>query len=142
VLKVEKLDHVHIFVNDMEKAKELFSRILGTNFSPTLSEEEVLKIESSLSPLGIELIASAFPDSAVSKTIEHRGEGLAGISFKVSDLEQATMELESQGLRPIGNIEMGNIKEVQFHPADTCGVLLELCQYEEQHGAYLAALNG
>lgn len=141
MLKVEKLDHVHIFVKDMEKAKELFSRILGTTFSPVLTEEKVLKIDSSLSPLGIELIASAFPDSAVSKTIEHRGEGLAGLSFKVSDLEQATAYLESQGLRPIGKIEMGKIKEVQFHPADVYGVLLELCQYEEQHGAFLAAIG-
>lgn len=141
-MKVERLDHIHIYVNDLEKAKGLFSRILGTNFSPTISEEKGLKILSSLSPLGIELIQPISPDSAVAKTIERRGEGLAGVSFKVADIEQAITELESQGLRLVGRVEEGNIKEAQFHPRDAFGVMLELCQYEEQHGAFLAARGG
>lgn len=129
---------MHIYVKDLEKAKSFFSRTLGTSFSPTLSSEE---FNASLSPLGIELIEPSSPDSAVAKSIERRGEGLACVSFKVDDIEQATTELESQGLRCVARLEAGKIKEAQFHPRDAFGVMLELCQYEEQHGAYLAALD-
>ena len=139
-MKVERLDHIHIFVKDIKKAKGLFSRILGTNFSLTIVEEN-LKLQFALSPLGIELIEPTSRDSGVAKTLERRGEGLAGISFKVANIEQAITELQSQGLRLVGKSETGSVKEAQFHPADACGVMLELCQYEEQHSAALPALG-
>ena len=141
-MKVEKLDHVHVYVKDLEKAKGFFSRLLSTNFSPDFAEEEDMKVRTSLTPLGLELIEPTSPDSAVAKIIERRGEGLAALSFKVTDIEQAIAELESQGLRLIAKVEFGNIKEAQFHPGDAHGVMLELCEYEEQHGAALAALGG
>ena len=137
-MKVEKLDHIHVYVSDLEKAEKIFSRVLGTHFSAGLPEEN-LGITASLTPLGIELIQPISPDSAAAKALERRGEGLAGLSFKVEDIDQAVAELESQGLRVISTVEMGNIREVQFHPKDTCGVMLELCQYQEQHGALLAS---
>ena len=113
---------------------------MGTNFSPTISVDEIA-IESSLSPLGIELIQSTSEEGVVAKAIQRGGEGLYALSFKVQDLETATAELESLGIRVAGRVEVGNIKEVQFHPADTYGFMLELCQYDEQHAVGHAALD-
>ena len=137
-MKVEKLDHFHIYVKDLEKAKEIYGRVLGTHWSPTLFEKDS-GVKSVLSPLGIELIEPASPDSPVAKTLERRGEGLAGITFKVADIEQAIAELESQGMKCVGKIQLGSVKEAQFHPAKFCGVMLELTEYQEQHAAAVQA---
>lgn len=139
-MKVEKLDHIHIYVENLEKAKELFGRLLRTSFSPDIVVDE-LKIRTSFSPFGIELIEPTSPDSVVAKAMEKGGEGLYGLSFKVDDLEQAIAELQAEGCRLVGRVEVGGIKEAQFHPKDTCGVMIELCQYEELHGAAQAALR-
>jgi len=46
------------------------------------------------------------------------------------------------GIRLVRRIESGKIKEAQFHPKDTFGVMLELCEYELEHGAHIAAKSG
>jgi len=70
--------------------------------------------------------------------IERKGEGLYGVSFKVPDIEQGITALESRGVRLIRRIETGKAKEAQFHPKDSYGVLIELCEYEEEHGIAVA----
>ncbi len=139
-MKAERLDHIHIYVKDLEKAKDTFSRILGTTFSPNIEVED-MQIRSALSPLGVELIESASPDGVVAKAIERRGEGLYALSFKVPDIEEAVNELQSMGLRLVGRVEEGNIREAQFHPKDCHGVMIELCQYQEHSGAAIAVLG-
>lgn len=86
-------------------------------------------IQGRLCPLGIELVASTSPDGPVNQFIQRRGEGLYYIAFKVPDIEQAVMELQSRGLRLIGRERMGNLKEAQFHPKDSFGVMIELAEY-------------
>ncbi len=139
-MKVEKIDHIHIYVKDMEKAKSLFRSIFNTEFSPNLEYEEY-GICSSLAPLGIELVSSLTPDGQIAKDIEKRGEGVHGVSFKVDNIEEATADLVAKGFRVVGRVNMGGLKEVQFHPRDTFGVMLELCEYREIHGAARAALQ-
>ena len=139
-MKVEKLDHIHVYVKDLDQAKDFFCRILGTTFSPNIAAEDV-QTRSSLSPLGVELIESTSPTGIVAEAIKRRGEGLYAISFKVPDIEEAIKELQSMGLRLVGRVEVGRIREAQFHPKDSHGVMLELCQYEEQSGVALAALS-
>jgi len=136
-MKVERIDHIHIFVKDLEKSKGVFSRILGTKFcEPMVSEEWGLK--SVLDPLGVELMASTSPEGFIAKTIERRGEGLAAISLKVPDIEEAIAELTAMGLRLVSRFEVGQLKEAHFHPKDAFGVMIELCEYREEHGAYRA----
>ena len=140
-MRVEKIDHVHIFVKDLDKAIKLFEEALGTKFAePHLPQN--LDARTTLDPLGLELIEGASPDSAVARFIERRGEGLAAISLKVTDIEEAIAHLESRGIRLVRRIESGKLKEAQFHPKDTFGVMLELCEYELEHGAHLASSFG
>ena len=63
-LKAERLDHIHIYVKDLEKAKDTFSRLLGTIFSPNMEVEDI-QIRSAISPLGVELTESTSPDGVV-----------------------------------------------------------------------------
>ena len=136
-MKVERLDHIHIYVNDIDKAIAFFSEVLGTKFSDFIVVTEV-KLKSTLEPLGLELMQPTSPGSYVAKAIERRGEGLAAISLKVPDIEQATAELEARGLKVVGRIKLGGLKEVQFHPKDAFGVMIELAEYEDEHGTVQA----
>jgi methylmalonyl-CoA/ethylmalonyl-CoA epimerase len=135
-VKVEKIDHIHILVKDLEKATKFFEDILGTKFCDPMVESG--GASTVIDPIGLELIASNKPDSAVARTIEKRGEGLAAISLKVPDIEEAVKELQSKGLRLIVKSQSGQLKEAQFHPKDSYGVLIELCEYNLEHGALLA----
>ncbi len=139
-MKIEKIDHIHIYVKDMDKAKPLFEKMLNTAFSANI-EDEKYAIRSSLEPLGVELVSSMTPDGPIAKDIEKRGEGVHGISFKVNNLEEATAEMIAKGFKVVGRVNVGGLKEVQFHPRDTFGVMIELCEYQELHGAARAALQ-
>ncbi len=139
-MKIEKIDHIHIYVKDMDKAKTLFEKMLNTAFSANI-EDEKYAIRSSLEPLGVELVSSMTPDGPIAKDIEKRGEGVHGISFKVNNLEEATAEMIAKGFKVVGRVNVGGLKEVQFHPRDTFGVMIELCEYQELHGAARAALQ-
>ncbi len=139
-MKIEKIDHIHIYVKDMDKAKTLFEKMLNTAFSANI-EDEKYAIRSSLEPLGVELVSSMTPDGPIAKDIEKRGEGVHGISFKVDNLEEATAEMIAKGFKVVGRVNVGGLKEVQFHPRDTFGVMIELCEYQELHGAARAALQ-
>jgi len=139
-MMVEKLDHIHIYVNDLVKSRDLFSRLLGTTFSPTIVEQ-TLGIHCTMSPLALELIQPMKPDSIVAKAMAKRGEGLYALSFKVSNLEEAVKEMEEMGMHVVGRVNNHDIREAQFHPKDTCGFMIELCEYKEYSGAALASLG-
>lgn len=140
VKQVEKLDHVHIYVKSVEKAKTFFSSLFGTSFSDTIVEEN-MKVRTVIDSLGLELIEAASQDSPVAKIIAKRGEGIAALSFKVSDLEAAIQELQNKGLRLVSRVKLGSLKEAQFHPKDSYGVMIELCEYDEKSQTALAALG-
>ncbi|MBI4285660.1 MAG: VOC family protein [Chloroflexi bacterium] len=139
---VERLDHIHIYVKDLPGAMKLFSAILGTKFSKVINNPEPLAFDGTLDPLGVELIAATSPTSHIAKSIEKRGEGLSAISLKVTDIEETTRKLEGLGLRVVGRLEKGGLKEVHFHPKDAYGVQIELCQYDDVHGAIVVAESG
>ena len=132
-MKVRRIDHIHIYVKDIERAKSLFGRLFDTEFSPNTVDEKY-GMCLSIDPLGIELIAPLTPDSPIAKDIERRGEGVHGISLKVDDVEEAATDLEAAGLKVVGRVDAGGLKEVQFHPRDTFGLMVEICQYREVHG--------
>lgn len=129
-MKIEKLDHIHIAVEDLEKTAEFFSDLFETSFSETITDPDV-EVKAKIDPLGLELLEPT--NGAIGKFLESEGEGIQALSFKVADLEEAVEEAESKGIRKVGEMETGNVKEVQLHPKDTHGVMIELCEYKEEH---------
>ncbi len=136
-MKVEKIDHIHLYVKDLEKARDFFSSILGTKFSKVMDVEEY-DIQSVITPLGMELVGARSKGGEVEKAIQKNGEGVYAVSLKVPDIEEAISELKEKGLRMIGRSQFGRLKEAWFHPEDAYGVLIELCEYEEVHPGELA----
>ena len=145
-MKVERVDHIHIAVKDFDKAISFFETVLGTKFSPPLEVEKDglgnnVGMRTTLSPLGLEVFSPASQESAIHHFIERRGEGLHAISFKVDDIEAAIKHCEASGMRLVGRITLGKLKEAQFHPKDSFGFMIELCEYPDQSATYLACTD-
>jgi methylmalonyl-CoA/ethylmalonyl-CoA epimerase len=136
-MKVEKIDHIAIFVKDLEKATKFFTDVLGTEFTePT--EVEQFGFINTFEPLGVELVQPVSADSGIAKTIERKGEGVALIGLKVPNIDEAIAEAQSLGLKLISKRETGHLKTAQFHPKDSFGVFIELLEYKVKHPIYLA----
>jgi len=144
-MEIERLDHIHIAVRSLDQAERFFRDVLGVTakFSVTITVNE-WALRSRIVPIGetgIEIIEPTSSNSVIAKFIEQRGEGLHAISFKVPNIEKAAAEIEAKGVRRVGETNIGRLKEVQFHPRDSYGVMIELCEYETRHGCAEAALG-
>jgi len=122
-----KIDHIHIAVKDLGQAQALFSKLFGTEFKEYGSNQEMGLI-AMLDTTGIALTAATAPDSPVARFIDRYGEGVQSVAIKVSDLDKTVAHWQGCGIRVIGRSELKGRRAVQFHPKDTCGVLIELVE--------------
>ena len=136
-MKIERIDRVVIAVKNLDESMKFFSDLLGIKFDPTGSSDEQL-VRAAYSPSGIELMEATQPDSPVGKFVEKRGEGLYAVVFKVPNIEEASAELEKKGIRNVGKLDLGALKEAMYHPKDTRNVMVILAEYEDVHPATAA----
>ena len=57
----------------------------------------------------------------------------------MSNLDEAMAEMKSRGIRLVGQMEHGKMKAAIYHPKDSYGVMIELIEYETEHGVVTAA---
>ncbi|MCX6829242.1 MAG: methylmalonyl-CoA epimerase [candidate division Zixibacteria bacterium] len=128
-----RLAHIGIAVADMEKAIDVFTRLLGSKPSQ-ISELAAQKVKIAFFPgMGgsgdIELVAPLGEGSTVKKFIQKNGEGLHHLCIKVSNIDAKLKELAEQGYRLIDDnprIGAGGHKIAFIHPSSLSGVLVEL----------------
>jgi catechol 2,3-dioxygenase-like lactoylglutathione lyase family enzyme len=142
-IAVERIEVLGVNVRDLPEAEELFSRLFGLSFKsivlngpdiatervPLKSGEEIadpnsvqdLPVPLAIDPTGFfELIET--PDGQQANTMRN-------IHFKVTDIEAAIAEMQAHGIRVLGNLRCGGVREVIFHPDDLFGVRLCFVQY-------------
>jgi len=132
-MKILKIDHLGIAVNDVNDARTFWTDILGLPFEgeETVSEQ---KVKTAFFPVGeseVELLESTEPDGPIAKYIEKKGQGIQHVAFRVADIDQALAELKEKGVRLIDETPRqgaGGAKIAFLHPKATNGVLVELCQ--------------
>ncbi|MDA8305767.1 MAG: methylmalonyl-CoA epimerase [Deltaproteobacteria bacterium] len=132
-MKILKVDHIGIAVNNIEEAKKLYTDILGIPHTgnETVAEQ---KVTTAFFPVGeaeVELLESTAPDGPIAKFIETKGPGIQHIAFRVENLEQALEELKAKGVRLIDEKPRkgaGGAKIAFLHPKSTFGVLVELSE--------------
>jgi|YNPNPStandDraft_1061719.scaffolds.fasta_scaffold06191_7 methylmalonyl-CoA/ethylmalonyl-CoA epimerase len=134
----EKIDRIAIAVRDLEKAKAFFSDLLDIDFD-TVGECEPLGMRGAYSALGLELIEPTHPDSLIARFLNQRGEGLWALVIKVRNMEQAIQRFKDKGLVVAGDVTVGTMREVAFHPKGSHGVEIVLAEYPEKHPAAIAA---
>ncbi len=132
-MKILKIDHLGIAVNDIDQSRKFWSDVLGLDFEGTETVEEQ-KVTTAFFPVGeseVELLASTSPDGPVARYIEKRGQGIQHVAFRVENIEQALEELKAKGVRLIDEKPRrgaGGAKIAFIHPKATGGVLVELCE--------------
>jgi methylmalonyl-CoA/ethylmalonyl-CoA epimerase len=130
---MNKIEHIGIAVENLDAANQLFKKLLGKeNYKIETVESEGVK--TSFFQVGeskIELLEATNENSAITKYIKKRGEGVHHLAFNVEDIEKEIIRLKKEGFTIINeNYKKGaDNKLVCFlHPKSTNGVLVELCQ--------------
>ena len=133
----KSVSHIGIAVENLTKAVEAFSKILG---GPPDTYEDVVdqRVQTAIYNCGeirVELLEGTAPDSPITKFIERRGPGIHHMAVEVDDIETELSRLKQSGLRLIDEIPRKGAEGAQIafiHPTSTAGILIELQQKAEK----------
>lgn len=130
---MNKIEHIGIAVKDIEASKTLYESLLNTPCykTETVESENVMTAFFGTGPNKIELLQGTSEESAITKFIAKKGEGIHHIAFDVDDIHAEMKRLANEGFKILNKEpkEGADNKLICFlHPKDTNGVLIELCQ--------------
>jgi methylmalonyl-CoA/ethylmalonyl-CoA epimerase len=130
---IKKIEHIGIAVKDIGQANDIYTKLLG--IKPYKSEEVASEmVVTSFFKTGdskVELLEAKSPESAISKFIEKKGEGLHHIAFEVDDIVAEMDNLKKLGFTLLSDkpkLGADNKLICFVHPKSANGVLIELCQ--------------
>ncbi len=127
------IEHIGIAVKNFEEANNLYFQLLGV--APYKTEHVASEaVNTSFFKVGatkIELLEGTSEDSAISRFIQKRGEGIHHIAFEVADITAEMERLKKEGFILLNETPKkgADNKLVCFvHPKSAAGVLIELTQ--------------
>ena len=126
------LDHVGHAVHDIDAGIAFYSELLGVAVAvrESLPEHRVEVAFFDLGNSSIELIAPQSGNTALTKFLDSRGEGLHHICYRVKSVDAELAILANRGVRLIDAKARNGSRNtlVAFvHPQGMRGVLVELC---------------
>jgi len=130
---MRKIDHVGIAVKDLSASVKLYEKLLNTSCTK-IEEVESEKVKTAFFEVGeskVELLGATSEESAIFKFLSKKSEGIHHIAFEVEDIYQEMKRLKSEGFTPLSEEPKkgaDNKLICFFHPKDTNGVLIEICQ--------------
>ncbi len=136
-MKIKKIDHIAIVVEDIDDALGFWRDALGLTLSHVEDVPDQQSIVAFL-PTGeseVELVKPTSDDSGVARFLNKRGPGIHHICFEVEDIEEALASLRADGVRLINEtpqIGTGGKKIAFIHPESTHGVLVEMYELTGQ----------
>lgn len=128
------LDHVGVAVRNIAEALPLWRDVLGLapGEPEEIASEGVRVLFLPLAAGGaVELLEPARDDSPVAKFLAKRGPGVHHLSFRVASCTRAIRDAEAAGIRVIPPAPRPGARGrlvAFFHPADTGGLLIEVCE--------------
>lgn len=131
-----KLDHIGIAVNDLKEALKLYESLgLHVDKIETVEEQKVTTAFIPCGEVNIELLEAIGNEGPVAKFIENRGEGIHHLSIRVKDIEAHLDTLKEKGIRLVDETPRKgahNSKIAFIHPKAMKGVLIELCEKDDE----------
>jgi methylmalonyl-CoA epimerase len=132
-MRVFKISHVGVAVEDLAGALELWEKALGLEVvaRETLPDMGLNTAKLRLGEADVELLESTDPAGPVGKFIAARGPGIHHICVEVEDVARALAELRAAGYRLLDEeprTGAGGAKIAFVHPKSCGGVLLELTE--------------
>ena len=130
---IEKIEHIGIAVKNLDEANKIYEQLLGTPpyKMETVDSEGVNTSFFKTCESKVELLQATEEESAITKFIAKKGEGIHHIAFAVKDIYKEIKRLKEEGYTIINESPKkgADNKLVCFvHPKNTKGVLIELCQ--------------
>jgi methylmalonyl-CoA/ethylmalonyl-CoA epimerase len=127
------LEHLGLAVQDLDAATTLYTTLLGmTPYKrETVESEGVDTVFFQVGGSKIELLGGTTPDSAITKFVAKKGEGIHHVAFEVDDIRAEMARLRAEGFVLLNEEPKrgADNKLVCFvHPKSAHGVLVELCQ--------------
>jgi methylmalonyl-CoA/ethylmalonyl-CoA epimerase len=132
----KKLDHIGIAVKDLNASVTFYCNLLNLEevHRETLDTDQicVCYLENKNDPTApsFELISAISENSAISKFLQKRGEGIHHLGYQVENLNEAIEDFKTSGAEMIENYPKTGSKNktvVFFKPHSTNGILIELC---------------
>lgn len=127
------LEHLGLAVHDLAAATDLYTALLGV--APYKREhvasEGVDTVFFQVGGSKIELLAGTTPESAITKYLSKKPEGIHHVAFEVADIRAEMERLRAAGFTLLNEEPKpgADNKLVCFvHPKSAAGVLVELCQ--------------
>jgi methylmalonyl-CoA/ethylmalonyl-CoA epimerase len=130
---IDGLAHVGIAVRSLEESVARWTGTLGFRHVDTITLDSMgLRIAFlEAGNAEIELLEPLRTDTAISKFLEKRGEGIHHLSFYVKDIETALVRAAAAGLELIDRTARDGshgTKIAFVHPRSMGGVLIEFCE--------------
>ncbi len=130
---MEHIEHLGIAVNSLEVSIPIYEKLLNTKCykQEAVESEHVITAFFQTANNKIELLQATSDESAITKFIEKRGEGIHHVAYSVKDIQAEMERLRKEGFRLLNEKPKrgADNKLICFvHPKDTSGVLMELCQ--------------
>ena len=137
-MKLKRVEHVAIAVNDMAESMKMLQDTLGIEME---YEEEIGATRLAMFPVGetyLELLSSdaSAEDSKVTGWIEKNGQSLFHLCFEVDDIDAALVELKGKGVKLLDEEPRtghGGSRIAFINPESTGNILIELAEIAEGH---------
>lgn len=136
-MNLSHIEHIGIAVNSLEEAIPFWEEKLGLKCYK-IEEVKEQKVKTAFFQIGqskIELLESTDSDGPIGKFIEKKGEGIHHLAIAVKGIQQNLMELDAKDVQLIDKTPRKGAEglDIAFlHPKSTHGVLLELCENNNQ----------
>ena len=132
-LMLTNLEHLGLAVHDLAAATALYTKLLGTEpyKQEHVASEAVDTVFFRVGGSKIELLAGTSTDSAITKYLLKKPEGIHHVAFEVEDIWAEMARLRAEGFVLLNDEPKrgADNKLVCFvHPKSATGVLVELCQ--------------
>jgi methylmalonyl-CoA/ethylmalonyl-CoA epimerase len=127
---IEKFNHLGVAVKNLEEAIKFFQEKYGARLV-WRSKFEDQGVESAFLAIGdaqFELSGSIRENSAMSKFIETKGEGIHHISLEVKGFDEVIKGLKAKGLKVIAEADTKDFKAAFIHPGSNFGILTEIIE--------------
>lgn len=128
-----KLDHVGIAVKDLTVSNRIFEKLFkaGPFKEETVATQNVKVSFFKTGESKVELLEPTAEESPIAKFIDKKGEGVHHLAFLVEDIYAEIVRMKQEGFQPLSEeprVGANNKLVCFFHPKDTNGVLIEICQ--------------
>ena len=130
-MKIKRVEHIAIAVNDMEAEGKTLETIFGLTRD---YDEQIGETKLAMYPIGetsLELLQAVGPSSKVNDWIAERGQSLFHLCFEVESIDEALAELKQKGVKLLDETPRdghGGSRIAFIDPASTGDILIELAE--------------